>query len=120
MAMTPIEVELLRNALASICDEMYVALMKSAYSTNIKERHDHSTVIFDAAGRIVVQGDSLPLHLASMLGLAELVLEHHPDRAAEAQAHLDFAIGEFRAMGMAPSLERALRRKGLVGGVGDS
>jgi len=75
--MTPIEVELLRNALASICDEMYVALMKSAYSTNIKERHDHSTVIFDARGRVVVQGDSLPLHLASMLGLAEIVLERY-------------------------------------------
>jgi N-methylhydantoinase B len=77
MAMSPIEVELLRNALASICDEMYVALMKSAYSTNIKERHDHSTVIFDAAGRVVVQGDSLPLHLASMLGLAEVVLQRY-------------------------------------------
>ena len=75
--MSPIEVELLRNALASICDEMYVALMKSAYSTNIKERHDHSTVIFDAAGRVVVQGDSLPLHLASMLGLAEVVLQRY-------------------------------------------
>jgi N-methylhydantoinase B len=43
MALTPIDVELLRNALGSIADEMYVALMKSAYSTNIKERRDHST-----------------------------------------------------------------------------
>ena len=75
--MTPIEIELLRNALSSICDEMYVALMRSAYSTNIKERHDHSTVIFDVRGRIVVQGESLPLHLASMLGLAEVVLERY-------------------------------------------
>ena len=77
MALTPIQVELLRNAFASICDEMYAALMKSAYSTNIKERHDHSTAIFDAQGRIVVQGDSLPLHLASMLGLVEVVLDRY-------------------------------------------
>ncbi len=77
MALNAIEVELLRNNLGGICDEMYAALMKSAYSTNIKERHDHSTVIFDAAGHVVVQGDSLPLHLASMLGLAEVVLERH-------------------------------------------
>ena len=55
MSMTPIEVELLRNALGSVVDEMYIALMKSAYSTNIKERRDHSTAIFDANGRIVVQ-----------------------------------------------------------------
>ncbi|MBM3523575.1 MAG: hydantoinase B/oxoprolinase family protein, partial [Alphaproteobacteria bacterium] len=73
-ALTPIEVELLRNALASVADESYVALMKSAYSTNIKERRDHSTAIFDASGRVVVQGQSMPLHLASMLGLVEVVL----------------------------------------------
>jgi N-methylhydantoinase B len=75
MSLTPIEVELLRNAFTSIADEMYVALMKSAYSTNIKERKDHSTAIIDAQGRVVVQGESLPLHLASMLGLVEVVLE---------------------------------------------
>ena len=75
MSLSAIEVELLRNALASICDEMYVALMKSAYSTNIKERKDHSSAIFDTRGRVVVQGESLPLHLASMLGLVEVVLE---------------------------------------------
>ena len=53
--LTPIEVELLRNGLTSICDEMFLAIMKSAYSTNIKERHDHSAAIFDAQGRVVVQ-----------------------------------------------------------------
>ena len=65
MSLTPIQVELLRNAMASKADEMYIALMKSAYSTNIKERRDHSTAIFDAAGRVVAQGESMPLHLAS-------------------------------------------------------
>jgi len=47
MMITPIEAELLRNAMASIVDEMYIALMKSSYSTNIKERRDHSTALFD-------------------------------------------------------------------------
>ena len=75
--LTPIEVELLRNGLTSICDEMFLAIMKSAYSTNIKERHDHSAAIFDAGGQVVVQGESLPLHLASMLGLVEVVLERY-------------------------------------------
>lgn len=77
MTITPIQAELLRNSLASICDEMYIALMKSAYSTNIKERKDHSTALFDANGRVVVQGESMPLHLASMLGLVEVVLEKY-------------------------------------------
>jgi N-methylhydantoinase B len=75
--LTPIQVELLRNHLTSICDEMFLAIMKSAYSTNIKERHDHSAAIFDAQGQVVVQGESLPLHLASMLGLVEVVLNRY-------------------------------------------
>ena len=33
---------------------------------------------------------------------------------SEAQAHLDFAIGEFRAMKMQPALEQALRQKDLL------
>jgi N-methylhydantoinase B len=77
MKLSPIDIELLRNGLSSICDEMFLAIMKSAYSTNIKERHDHSAAIFDAKGRVVVQGESLPLHLASMLGLVEVVLERY-------------------------------------------
>ncbi|MSP67951.1 MAG: hydantoinase B/oxoprolinase family protein, partial [Alphaproteobacteria bacterium] len=67
MTLSAIKVELLRHALSSVVDEMYIALQRSAYSTNIKERRDHSTAIFDAAGRVVAQGESLPLHLASML-----------------------------------------------------
>ena len=47
------------------------------------------------------------------LWLAELLLAYYPDEAAEAQQHLDFAIEEFRAMQMQPSLERALRHKGM-------
>ncbi|MSQ28376.1 MAG: hypothetical protein EXR51_09615 [Dehalococcoidia bacterium] len=51
------------------------------------------------------------------LQLAELLLlGHYPDRRAEALA-LDFATGEFRAMKMAPSLERALQADGKVGGI---
>lgn len=33
---------------------------------------------------------------------------------SQAQAHLDFAIGEFRSMKMKPALEQALRHKGLL------
>ncbi|QKD19627.1 hydantoinase B/oxoprolinase family protein [Mesorhizobium sp. NZP2077] len=77
MSLNPIEIEMMRNALTSICDEMYVAIMRSAYSTNIKERRDHSTAIFDLKGRTIVQGESLPLLLASMLGLVEVVLEKY-------------------------------------------
>ena len=48
------------------------------------------------------------------LELAELLLEHYPDERDTAIEHLDFAIGEFREMKMQPSLERALRHRGLL------
>ena len=75
-AIDPITLEILYNGLRSITDETYIALMKSAYSTNIKERHDHSTAICDRRGRLVVQAEnSLPIHLASMTGLMKCLLE---------------------------------------------
>jgi N-methylhydantoinase B len=66
----PIALEIVSNGLRSIADETFVALMKSAYSTNIKERRDHSTAICDPHGRVVAQAEaSLPIHIASMAGL---------------------------------------------------
>ena len=50
----------------------------------------------------------------SHLDLAELLLEHYPEERDAAIEHLDFAIGEFREMKMQPSLERALRHRGLL------
>ena len=71
----PISLEILSNALRSITDECFVALMKSAYSTNIKERHDHSTAIVDAEGRLIVQAKmSLPIHIATMMGTVQALI----------------------------------------------
>ena len=71
----PIDLEIVFNALKSVADETFIALMKSAYSTNIKERRDHSTAIMDVDGRLIVQAEaSLPIHIASMTGLMTAVL----------------------------------------------
>lgn len=78
MTLDPVSLEILGNALRSVTDETWVALMKSAYSTNIKERHDHSTAIMDPRGRLVVQAvQSLPIHIASMSGLMASLLEKY-------------------------------------------
>ncbi|MDP3339261.1 hydantoinase B/oxoprolinase family protein [Frigidibacter sp.] len=71
----PITIEIVTSAFRSVVDETFIALMKSAYSTNIKERHDHSTAICDRDGRLIVQAEmSLPIHIASMTGLMETLL----------------------------------------------
>jgi N-methylhydantoinase B len=76
----PITLEIMFNAFRSVADESFVALMKSAYSTNIKERRDHSTTIMDIRGQLVVQAEaSLPIHLASMTGLMSALLEKFGD-----------------------------------------
>lgn len=79
----PIFLEINWNGLKSIADECFLTLMRSAFSTNIKERHDHSTAIADAHGRLIVQAENaLPIHLASMSGLMQVVLEQYGDTIA--------------------------------------
>ncbi len=79
MSIDPITLEIISNGFKSIADETYIALMKSAYSTNIKERHDHSTAIIDPAGRLIVQAEnSLAIHLGSMMGLMNTLLAKMP------------------------------------------
>jgi N-methylhydantoinase B len=71
----PITIEIISNGLRSISDETFIALMKSAYSTNIKERRDHSTALCDCNGRLITQAEaSLPIHIASMTGLMRHLL----------------------------------------------
>ena len=72
----PITLEIISNGLRSIADECFVALMRSSYSTNIKERKDHSIALVDRTGRLVVQAAlTLPIHIASMGGLMQCILE---------------------------------------------
>ncbi len=71
----PISLEIAWNGLKSIADECFIAIMRSAFSSNVKERHDHSTAIADARGRLVVQAEmALPVHLASMGGMMKELL----------------------------------------------
>ena len=78
-AVDPITVEIVQNGLGSVVDEAFIALMKSAYSQNIKERADHSAAIIDMKGRLVVQARrSLPIHLGSMMGLMQTLLAKVP------------------------------------------
>jgi N-methylhydantoinase B len=76
----PISLEIIANGLRSIADECFVALMRSSFSTNIKERKDHSIAIVDKKGRLVVQAAlTLPIHIASMGGLMRCVLAKYGD-----------------------------------------
>ncbi len=66
MMLSPSDLEVMRQALASVPEEMGVVLVRSAYSPNIKERRDASCAVFDAEGRMVAQAEHIPVHLGSM------------------------------------------------------
>ena len=63
----PITLEVLRNALESIADEMGAVLKRTSFSPNIKERMDASCALFDAEAQLVAQAEHVPVHLGSML-----------------------------------------------------
>jgi N-methylhydantoinase B len=79
-ALDPITLQVLIGGLRAACDEMGAALIRSAYSANIKERHDCSTALFDAGGELVMQAEHIPVHLGSMPDAVAAVLdeEHRP------------------------------------------
>lgn len=61
-----ISLEVLRNAISAIADEMNANLVRTSYSPNIKERRDCSSALFDARGQMVAQAESIPVHLGAM------------------------------------------------------
>jgi N-methylhydantoinase B len=73
-----IELQVLGAALRSIADEMGAALIRSAFSANIKERRDCSTALFDARGRMVAQAEHIPVHLGAMPDAVAAVRAHDP------------------------------------------
>ena len=78
----PITLQVLIGGLRAACDEMGAALIRSAYSANIKERHDCSTALFDAGGELVMQAEHIPVHLGSMPDAVAAVLDASKSRAA--------------------------------------
>ncbi|OZI66433.1 hydantoinase B/oxoprolinase family protein [Bordetella genomosp. 11] len=73
----PIGMEVFCNRLLSITEDMNNTLVRASFSTNIKERKDCSVALFDAAGRLVAQGTQIPLHLGSLNGAMQAILERH-------------------------------------------
>jgi len=65
-----VELTLLGNRLASICREMGVAMMRTAYSPVFNEGFDFVCALFDREGRMVAQAEYNP----SMLGAANFAV----------------------------------------------
>ena len=74
----PIAMEVFSNRLLTITEEMGNTLIRSSFSTNIKERKDCSVGLFDKHGRLVAQASHIPLHLGSLRGSVQALLRRFP------------------------------------------
>jgi N-methylhydantoinase B len=76
--MDGITLSVLVSTLTGIAEEMGSVLVRSAYSSNIKERRDCSTALFDARGRMVAQAEHIPVHLGAMPEAVAAVMARDP------------------------------------------
>ncbi|OLC16323.1 MAG: methylhydantoinase [Candidatus Rokubacteria bacterium 13_1_40CM_69_27] len=65
-AVHPVTLEVVRNALYAIAEEMSVIVMRSARSPLLKEAGDLSSALTDAEGRLIAQGRDIPIHMGVM------------------------------------------------------
>lgn len=74
MRLSAPQLEVMRHAYTAVPEEMGAALMRSAYSPNIKERNDQSCAIFTPSGKLLAQAEHIPVHLGAMPQALEAVI----------------------------------------------
>jgi N-methylhydantoinase B len=73
-----IELQVIGSGLRAVAEEMGAALVRSAFSANIKERRDCSTALFATDGRMIAQAEHIPVHLGAMPDAVAAVMAHDP------------------------------------------
>lgn len=58
----PTQLAILANAMRAIADEMGAILVRSAFSTIVREARDCATALLDAQGNVVAQAEMIPIH----------------------------------------------------------
>ncbi len=74
----PFTVEVIRNALTAIAEEMSLIVMRSARSPLLREAGDLSSALTDSAGNLIAQGRDIPAHLGVMGSTVQEFLKRVP------------------------------------------
>ena len=77
-----VELQVIGASLRAVAEEMGAALVRAAFSPNIKERRDCSTALFDERGRMIAQAEHIPIHLGAMPDSVAAVMRLGPKREA--------------------------------------
>lgn len=91
MTVDPVTLEVARNRLSAIADEMGVVLRRTSYSPNIKERADCSAAVFVSSGEMLAQAEHIPVHLGSMPASVAAVLRRF---GAGAEPGVQYAVND--------------------------
>ncbi|MFO1281831.1 MAG: hydantoinase B/oxoprolinase family protein [Burkholderiales bacterium] len=75
MRVDPITFKVVNNALHGVAEQMAATILRTSYSTVVREMLDYSTAVFDPAGRIIAQSCRIPIHLNSMSRSLRTTLE---------------------------------------------
>ena len=74
----PFTVEVIRNALTAIAEEMSLIVMRSARSPLLREAGDLSSALTDSEGSLIAQGRDIPAHLGAMGSTVQAFLKRVP------------------------------------------
>ena len=75
---TPISLNLFKNAMSTITDEMALTVIRTAHSIAVREMMDFSCALCDSDGAVVAQGLGLALHLGTMPDVVRTVHSRGP------------------------------------------
>ncbi|MHC4109253.1 MAG: hydantoinase B/oxoprolinase family protein, partial [Planctomycetota bacterium] len=74
----PITVEVIRNKLDGIANEMETTLLRSSFSPIVKEGLDASASLFTLGGETLAQAIAIPIHLATLIPIVHTLTETFP------------------------------------------
>ena len=69
----PVTLEVVSNHLISIVREMAAALMRTSYSTIIREMGDYTTALFGAQAELIAQAEHIPSHQGTLSEAAKTI-----------------------------------------------
>jgi N-methylhydantoinase B len=81
--LSPLLLEIVRNALDTIADELALIVMRTAYSSIVRDAMDYSTAVCDAQGNTLAQGLTTPLHLGSFFDAMQNLIRTQTGRINE-------------------------------------
>jgi N-methylhydantoinase B len=85
----PITLEVVRNKLESISNEMQFTLLHCAFSPLVKEGMDCSAALFTPQGEVLAQATAIPVHLGTMVpAVTSILREYPPERMREGRSYI--------------------------------